>query len=534
MDKFHLSVLDIIIIVAETLLVVVIGLMAARKVKRTAEGYFLASGNMPWYLIGAAFVSTSVSSEQIVGTIGATYKGGMAIANWEWWALPTYLLMMVFFIPLYLRNKIMTVPELLNRRFGPACGAIYSVVILVGYLFVFLPPVIYGGSITLSELTGWPQGYVMAGIVLVTASYTLVGGLSSVMWTDAIQCVMLIGGGVIFFFVALDKIPGGWDAMVSARPERFHLYRPPSDPEAPFAGLILASFGVFLFYQSSNQVMIQRILSARSTWDGMMGLIFSGFINIIRPLVTCLLGLVVYHWLDVMHKGPSLLPDNQDSTFPLALQLFAPSGLKGVILAGFFAAVMSTVSALANSIATIFSLDVYKKYFRKAAGDRELIITGQVSGGAALLFSSLIAPLVGSVGLFKYFQTGVTYMATPFISVLLLGVLWKRTSYAGAIAGLIGGVVIQVALAVILFSLDITLHWLYVGAIAQALTMILIVLVSLYSTPPSEEQAKPFTWRLSWLKSLEDKGVKHPWYKSIAFWLTLYAFAWCYIYWRFW
>ena len=534
MDKFHLSLLDIFIIVAETLLVVVIGLMAARKIKRTAEGYFLASGNMPWYLIGAAFVSTSVSSEQIVGTIGATYKGGLAIANWEWWALPTYLLMMIFFIPLYLRNKIMTVPELLNCRFGPVCGAIYSIVILVGYLFVFLPPVIYGGSITLSELTGWPQGYVMAGIVLVTASYTLVGGLSSVMWTDAIQCIMLIGGGVIFFFVALDKIPGGWDAMVAARPERFHLYRPPSDTEAPFAGLILASFGVFLFYQSSNQVMIQRILSARSTWDGMMGIIFSGFINIIRPLVTCLLGLVVYHWLDVMHKGPSLLPDNQDRTFPLALELFAPSGLKGVILAGFFAAVMSTVSALANSIATIFSLDVYRKYLRKNAGDRELIITGQVSGGAALLFSSLIAPLVGSVGLFKYFQTGVTYMATPFISVLLLGVLWKRTSYAGAIAGLIGGVIIQIALALILYSLGITLNWLYVGAIAQALTMILIVLVSLYTTPPTEEQSRPFTWRLSWLKSLEDKDIKRPWYKSIALWLSLYAFAWCYIYWRFW
>ena len=534
MENFHLSLADILIIVGETLLVVIIGLMAARKVKRTTEGYFLASGNMPWYLIGAAFVSTSVSSEQIVGTIGATYKGGLAIANWEWWALPTYLLMMIFFIPLYLRNKIMTVPDLLNRRFGPACGAIYSFVILIGYVFVFLPPVIYGGSITLSELTGWNQGYVMAGIVLVTASYTLLGGLSSVMWTDAIQCVMLIGGGVIFYFVALDKIPGGWDAMVAAAPERFHLYQPPSDPEAPFAGLILASFGVFLFYQSSNQVMIQRILSARSTWDGMMGLIFSGFINIVRPLVTCLLGLIVYHWLDIMQQGPSLLPDNQDRAFPVALELFAPSGLKGVILAGFFAAVMSTVSALSNSIATIFSLDVYKKFIRKNAKDRELITTGQVSGGAALLISSLVAPLVGSIGLFKYFQTGVTYMATPFISVLLMGIFWRRTSYAGAIAGLIGGVFIQIALAVSLLAADIHLHWLYVGAIAQALTMLLIAVVSLNSAPPTDEQVKPFLWRMSWIRTLEEGAKKRPWWQSIKLWLILYAIAWCYIYWRFW
>lgn len=534
MNNFHLTGLDIAIIVGETLLVVVIGLLAARKVKRTTEGYFLASGKMPWYLIGAAFVATSVSSEQIVGTIGATYKGGLAIANWEWWALPTYLIMMIFFIPLYLRNKIITVPDLLNRRFGPACGGIYSIVILIGYVFVFLPPVIYGGSLTLAELTGWNQGYVMAGIVLITASYTLLGGLSSVMWTDAIQCVMLIGGGVLFFFVALNHIPGGWDAMVAAAPARFHLYQPPDDPEAPFAGLILASFGVFLFYQSSNQVMIQRILSARSTWDGMMGLIFSGFINIIRPLVTCLIGLVVYHWLDVMGEGASLLPDNQDKAFPLALQVFAPSGLRGIVLAGFFAAVMSTISALSNSVATIFSLDVYKKFFRKTAKDRELIITGQVSGGSALLIASLIAPLVGSVGLFKYFQTGVTYMATPFISVLLLGLFWKRASYAGAIAGLIGGVIIQIVLATSVLSLEINLHWLYVGSIAQGLTMLLIVIVSLNTAKPDPANIAPYIWKRSWLQSTEVNEIKRPWWQSVKFWFVLYALAWCYIYWRFW
>lgn len=534
MNNFHLTALDIAIIVGETLLVVVIGLLAARKVKRTTEGYFLASGKMPWYLIGAAFVATSVSSEQIVGTIGATYKGGLAIANWEWWALPTYLIMMIFFIPLYLRNKIITVPDLLNRRFGPACGGIYSIVILIGYVFVFLPPVIYGGSLTLAELTGWNQNYVMAGIVLITASYTLLGGLSSVMWTDAIQCVMLIGGGVLFYFVALQQIPGGWDAMVAAAPERFHLYQPPSDTEAPFAGLILASFGVFLFYQSSNQVMIQRILSARSTWDGMMGLIFSGFINIIRPMVTCLIGLIVYHWLDVMQQGESLLPDGQDKAFPLALQVFAPSGLRGIVLAGFFAAVMSTVSALSNSVATIFSLDVYKKFFRKTAEDRELIITGQISGGSALLIASLIAPLVGSVGLFKYFQTGVTYMATPFISVLLLGLFWKRASYGGALAGLIGGVIIQIVLAASVLALEINLHWLYVGAIAQGLTMLLIVIVSLNTARPDPVSIEPYIWKPSWLRSTEVNEVKRPWWQSVKFWFILYALAWCYIYWRFW
>ncbi|WP_262249637.1 SLC5 family protein [Parapedobacter soli] len=533
MNNFHLSGLDIFIIVGITLFVVIIGLIAAKRADRTVKGYFLASGKMPWYLVGAAFVATTVSSEQIVGTMGATYKDGMGIANWTWWALPTYLLTMVFFIPMYLRNKIMTVPEFLKRRYGSACASIYSVVMTIGYILVFLPPILYGGSITVSELTGWNQYYVMVGIVVVTASYTLLGGLNSVMWTDAIQCVLFLGGGILFFWLALHHIPGGWSAMVEAAPERFHLYHEPSDPEAPFLGLIIASFGVFLFYQSSNQVMIQRILSAKSTWDGMMGIVFAGFIGIVLPVVTCLMGLVVYHWLDVMGRGESLLPDNYDKAFPLALETFAPSGVKGVVLAGFFAAIMSTVSALSNSISTIFSLDIYRNFWRKNAGNRELITTGQLSGGVALLIASLIAPMVGTVGLFKYFQTGVTYIATPFISVILLGIFWKRTSYAGAVAGLIGGVAIQVVLAVVLPLLAIRLHWLYVGGISQALTMLLIILVSFYTAPPTADQVKSFVWRPSWLRTLDD-GVKRPWYKRVVFWAALYALAWCYIYWRFW
>jgi solute:Na+ symporter, SSS family len=533
-ERFSLTLVDVIIVAAETLLVVIIGLVTARKTERTTEGYFLASGKMPWWLIGAAFVSTSVSSEQIVGTTGATYKGGLAIANWEWWALPTYLLLVVFFIPLFLRNRIMTVPELLNRRFGPVCGAIYSCVMLFGYVFIFLPPVLFGGSLTFSELTGWPQWAVLIGTTLLVASYTLFGGLGSVMWTDAVQCAMLVGGGIVLFFVALARVPGGWDAMVAAAPERFHLYRPANDGESPFLGLILASFGVFLFYQASNQVMIQRVLSARSSWDGMMGVVFAGFANLVRPLVTCLLGLVVYHWLDILHGGPSLLPDRQDEAFAYALAVFAPSGVRGIILAGFLAAVMSTVSALANSIATLFSLDVYRRFWRKDAGDAELIRTGRITGAVALALAALTAPFLQHIGLFTYFQTGVTYMATPFISVILLGIFWRRTSYAGALAGLIGGLFIQIALAILLWSSGSRLHWLYVGAIAQALTMLLVVIVSLRSKPPALAQVDAFVWRPSWLKPHDATAGPRPWWQQVKFWFGVYALAWCYVYWRFW
>jgi SSS family solute:Na+ symporter len=298
-------------------------------------------------------------------------------------------------------------------------------------------------------------------------------------------------------------------------------------------GLVTATFGVFLFYQASNQVMIQRVLAARSTWDGMMGIVFAGFINLARPLVTCFLGFVVYHWIEQMGRAPSLLPDRQDEAFPFALEVFGFSGLRGIILAGFVAAVMSTVSALANAVGTIVSLNVYRRAFRPHAADRELIRAGRIAAGAALALACLAAPLVARVGIFRYFQTGVTYMATPFISVMLLGVLWRGTNYAGALAGLLGGLVIQIGLAVSLWALNIQLNWLYVGSIAQGLTMALVVLVSRLTPADAARNRETLIWKPALLSTYDD-GIPRPWYQQVKLWFGLYAILWVWIYWKFW
>ena len=533
MNDFALNVPDVIIIAAAILGVVSVGLWASRKVEKTTKGYFLASGKMPWWLIGAAFVSTSVSSEQIVGTVGAAYQHGMGIANWEWFTLPTYAMVIIFFIPLYLRNRITTVPEFLSQRFGPLCGHIYSWIMSFAYVFVFLVPVLYGGSLAFHELTGWNFYIIIWATALLVGLYTIKGGLGSIMWTDALQCLLLVGGGVLLFFISLRHIPGGWAAMTEANPERFHLYLPPADPLAPFTGLLCGVMGVFLFYQSTNQVMIQRVLSARSTWDGIMGIIFAGFINLLRPLVTCFLGFVVFHWIHNMHSAEPL--GNIDQAFPFALITFAPQwGLRGIILAGFLAAIMSTVSALTNATSTIFSLDVYKKLINKQASEERLVLVGRLAAGGCLVLACLTAPAVKHLGgIFRYFQTGVTYVSTPFISVLLMGVIWKRTNYAGAIFGLIGGLAIQVLLAIGFPAAGFQLHWLYVAFIAQILTMTGIAVVSLMSSPPPRSRWEPFHWSPT-LLSHYDEGVLRPWYKQAKFWFAIYSVIWVYIYWRFW
>jgi SSS family solute:Na+ symporter len=234
-----------------------------------------------------------------------------------------------------------------------------------------------------------------------------------------------------------------------------------------------------------------------------------------------------------MGKAPSLLPDKQDQVFPFALGVFAPSGLRGIILAGFVAAIMSASSALANAVGTMFSLDVYRRLFRPKADDRELIGTGRIASAAALFLAALTTPLVPRLGgIFTYFQTGVTYMATPFVSVILLGVLWKRTNYAGALAGLLGGLAIQIGLAVALWKADVQLNWLYVGSIAQVLTMMLVVAVTLRTSPAAPEQWGPFLWRPA-LLARYDEGRKRPWYQQVKVWFALYAVAWVYLL-RFW
>lgn len=527
-----LSIADSVVILLSLALVVLVGLLASRNQDKTASGYFLASGKLPWYIIGAAFVSTSVSSEQIVGTVGAAYRSGMGIANWEWWSLPVYSLLIIFFIPVLLRNRITTMPDFLSRRFGPLCGHIYSWVMFAAYIVVFLVTVLYSGTLAFSEITGWRFGFVLWLTVILVGTYAVKGGLRSVVWTDALQCVMLVGGGVVLFFFALDKIPGGWHAMEAAHPERFHLYHPVGDPDAPFLGLLMGSVGLFVFYSAANQVMIQRVLGARSAWDGMMGIVFAGFINLVRPLVTCFLGFIVFHWIHVMNEAEPLA--NSDTAFTFGLRELAPGwGLRGIILAGFLAAVMSTISALANSSATIFSLDIYRRLINRAAGDAQLVRVGRLASVAALVVAALLAPVVRKYSIFLYFQTGVTYVATPFIAVILVGLLWRRANYASALFGLIGGTAIQAALVIGADTLGYNIHRLYLAFAAEVIIILGMIVVALATPPPGESSWKPLVWSRGQLAAY-DEGIARPWYHNMWLWFAVFAAAWFFIYWRFW
>jgi solute:Na+ symporter, SSS family len=530
-----LSQIDIAIVVVSVVIVMAIGILAGRKRADTARGYFLGGNQMPWWLIGTAFVATGISSEQMVGTVGVTYKYGMGIANWEWFFLPPYGLVLLFFIPVYLKNRVTTVPGFLAVRFGPLCGTIYSVFLLLIYVCVYMVTVLYSGSLACAELTGWQLYPILIGTAVVVGAYVTHGGLVSVMWTDLFQCVLLMVGGTLVFFLALDKIPGGWGAMVAASPERMHLYQPPNHEMAPFLGMILASFGMFTFYQVGNQSMIQRMLSARSTWDAQMGLVLASFLGILRPVVTCFLGLVVYHWIYVMHRAQPLA--NPDTAFTFALSNLAPGwGVRGIVLAGFVAAVMSTLSALINSTSTMFATDIYKKHMHKNASEHEMVRVGMIASIVALTLSTALAPMVAKWGIFQFFQTSMTYVAVPFMATILMGILWKRVNYAAGVFGLLGGVAIQLVVAV-LFSGSVAplpkLHFFYVGGIAQVLIMVGIAIVTLLTRPADPAKVGPYLWSLDALRNYDD-GRARPWYAQLKLWWAILAGIWLVIYWRYW
>jgi len=554
-----LTTVDVVIILVSMVLVVTVGAWAGRKRSATAHAYFRGGTRMPWWLIGTAFVATGISSEQMVGTVGVAYEHGMGIANWEWYTLPVYSMVLIFFIPLYLKNKVTTVPGFLADRFGPACGTIYSCILLFLYVFVYMVTVLYSGSLAFSQVTGWNFYAVVLLIAVGVGAYTIHGGLTSVMWADLFQCLLLMAGGITLFFCALGKIPGGWPALVAASPERMHLYQPPGHPMAPFLGMIVATFGAFTFYQVGNQAMIQRMLAARSTWDALMGLVLASCINFFRPLVTCFLGLVVYHWIQVLHQAPPLA--NRDLAFTFALGRFAPGwGVRGVVLAGLIAAVMATLSALVNSTSTLFSTDIYKKCIHPAATDHQLVRVGRVTSFAALLIAAAISPIVEHLGgIFQFFQNAITYVACPFMATVLMGILWKRVNYAAGVFGLVGGLIIQIFLAVLFcgrlaggltwllgrqfvaghphFMSYVAaipqLHFFYIGGIAEVVIMIGIVIVTLLTAPPAYPKIAPYVWRVELLQAY-DEGVRRPWYQQLKLWWGLVAAVWFFLYWRFW
>jgi SSS family solute:Na+ symporter len=418
-----LNTLDLLVCAGYFVAVVAVGFLSSRRQRHTVDGYFRGDNRLPWYAIGFSIVAAGISSEQFVGEMGYAYKLGLPVANWEWLVLPGLSALLWIFVPLYVRGRVATMPEYLERRFGPQTRTLYAALTVASYVLVNFALVFYTGGFALEKLWGIDRVWAVWFLALVTGAYTVYGGLTAMAWTSSFQCVLLLGGGLYLCVAGLARI--GWDftALLGAG-QRAHLFTP-ADHEVPWTAMVVLMLSTNVWYYATNQYINQRCLAARDEWHAKMGVLFSVALQLLVPLGTCVPGLI-YRVIN-----PNL--DNPDATYPMLVAEVVPPGLRGLVIAAVLGAIMSTVSGLVNSTATLVTLDLIRPGIGKAWDDRRLVRVGGWSGALALLVGAALAPIVMKwQNIFRYAQDIWAPMAAPVVVVFLAAALWERATDKGA------------------------------------------------------------------------------------------------------
>jgi SSS family solute:Na+ symporter len=439
-----------------------VGLWVSRNKKgetKSTEDYFLASKSLPWWAIGASLIAANISAEQFIGMSGSGFAGGLAIATYEWMAALTLIVVGKFFLPIFINKEIYTIPEFVEKRFSSQLKTILAVFWIGLYVFVNLASVLYLGGLALQTILGVDMITAIIGLAAFAAAYSLYGGLSAVAWTDIIQVVVLVLGGFVTTYLALDTVSGGdgfFGGLVKiydSVPERFDMILEKSNPEymnLPGIGVLIGGMWIAnLYYWGFNQYIIQRTLAAKSLAESQKGILFAAGLKMIIPLIVVIPGIAAY----VIVNDPNLLSSlgdagmanipsasQADKAYPWLMQ-FLPTGLKGLAVAALAAAIVSSLASMLNSTATIFTMDIYKQLIKKNSSESETVNVGRLSAFVALIIASIMAPLLGGIDqAFQFIQEYTGIVSPGILSVFLLGLFWKKTSNKGAIYGALASI----------------------------------------------------------------------------------------------
>ncbi len=433
------SLMDYGVFVGYLIFVVSIGLTASREKKgheKDTRDYFLASNALPWWAIGASLIAANISAEQYIGMSGSGYVIGLAIATYEWTAAIALIVIAKFFLPIFLEQKIYTLPQLLEVRFDRRVRTGLSVFWLLLYVFVNLTSVLYLGALALRTTIGVPLVWGILGLAGFSALYTIYGGLKAVVWTDVVQVIVLIGGGLVTTALSLNALGegnGAWcglSALMQRAPDKFEMILSPSNPhyrELPGVWVLLGGMWMaHFFYWGCNQYITQRALAAKSIREAQRGLLFGGYLKLLTPLIVVIPGIAA----SVLN--PSL--PRPDEAYPWLLSTFVPAGLKGLAFAALIAAIVSSLSSMVNSTATIFTIDIYKQLIHKTAGEKNLVLVGRAASAVALAIAVLIAPTLRTLEQAFQFIQEFTGFVSPGISVIFFfGLFWGRATTRSAL-----------------------------------------------------------------------------------------------------
>jgi SSS family solute:Na+ symporter len=435
-----------------------------RSVTADSKDYFLAEGSLTWWAIGASLIASNISAEQFIGMSGSGFKMGLAIATYEWMAAATLIIVAIFFIPVYLKNGIATMPQFLHQRYNGTVAMIMAVFWLLLYVVVNLTSILYLGALAVSSISGFGIEACMYAIAVFAIIITL-GGMKVIGYTDVIQVFFLILGGLATTYLALELVSThygtsgileGYGLMTEKASEHFHMVLEPDNAnyiDLPGHSVLIGGMWIVnLNYWGCNQYITQRALGADlNTARG--GLLFAAFLKLLMPIIVVLPGIAAYVLYKEGKFQTEMLQDgslNPDRAYPVLLNLL-PAGLKGLSFAALTAAVVASLAGKANSIATIFTLDVYKKVFNRDATEQNLVRTGKVTIVVAMVLAVLIAPHLGidKKGGFQYIQEYTGFVSPGIFAMFIMGFFWKGTTSAAALFATIGGFVMSILLKVL-------------------------------------------------------------------------------------
>ncbi len=486
MPDFVLSTIDYFVISVYALVVIAIGIFFARR-EKNAEQYFLAGRRMSWPLIGASLFASNISSTTLVGLSGNAYGHGIAVFNYEWMAAVVLVIVAAFFLPVYLRARVFTIPEYLEYRFDRRSRYYFSLLTLFLNIVVDTAGSLYAGGLVLQLIfPDTPLWQIIAALTLVAGIYTAAGGLAAVMYTDALQAILLTVGACIIAWAAWQRV-GGWEAVLAVTPvDQLSLIRPANDEQLPWPGLVTGVFLIGFYFWGMNQFMVQRLLSARDLQHGQRGALFAGLLKLSVLFLMVMPGLM----------ARVLYPDlsNQDLVFPTLMFDLLPAGVLGLVLAGLLAALMSSIDSTLNSASTLVTMD----FVHTRAPDIDQGKLMRIGRGVTILFmllAMLWAPQIATFSsLFNYLQQVLAYAVSPVVAVLVVGMFWRRANADGAFSALIAGL----AGGALLFFVNITLelvhvHFLYIAPLLFVLSAVVMIIVSLQGEPEQGKEA--LMWR---------------------------------------
>lgn len=468
MDK-NLAFADYAVFIIYFIVVSVYGYVIYRKREKNehdAKAYFLAEGTLTWWAIGASLIASNISAEQFIGMSGEGFFLGVAVAAYEWVAAIALIIVAVWFIPVYLKNKIYTMPQFLKTRYNESTALIMAVFWLFLYVFVNLTSILYLGAVAINGLAG--GGYlhlIMVGLAVFALLISL-GGMKVVAYTDVIQVAVLIIGGLVTTYIALTTVGQyfgvgedaieGFKVLMREAPDHFKMIIPEPTAQSSqleinkyltFPGLMAYLAGIWIVnlnYWGCNQYITQRALGA-DLQTARNGILFAGMLKLLMPLIVMLPGIAAY----VLHENGHLpqLVGGKDGAYS-AILTFLPTGLKGLSVAALTAAIVASLAGKVNSISTIYTLDVHKKYIQKGASDRQQVNIGRFAVFAAMLLAVLFTwddvLGIGGVGGFTYIQKYTGFISPGIFAMFFLGMFWKRTTGAAALVGIISGFVLSV------------------------------------------------------------------------------------------